>query len=329
MKSFLQTAAGIATAALIGLLLGARIMLDLIGYTTAPDDFALFRQRLPNVLEWLFSTPWWVPSLLMAGLVALAAWLIVSGTRHATAETIEERTGVERSDVESMIDARLEGLPRSDGQADLATQADIHRHDEKLVEVDGAVQIATKSLAALNERMGEIAKGCFDLEQRWNDWTAQNTRQVDARFDQVDAGFAAISNREWHLRLFAELARDFDALAGPVDAGLGLIDGEGWLNSLKAWRGKLEQWLVIADYYAMNTRENVLAVPEHLYDGPWTFDEKVLTAHQVHRFKEASIWWMSAKAAKPRVDRCLAAAAFESPSKKGRQDSPPRPSADR
>ena len=50
---------------------GARLMLDFIGYTTAPEDFETLQGKLPKVVDWLFSTPWWVPSLTMLGLTAL------------------------------------------------------------------------------------------------------------------------------------------------------------------------------------------------------------------------------------------------------------------
>lgn len=50
-------------------------MLDVIGYTTAPEDFETLQARLPNWLEWLFSTPWPVPAVLMIALTAFVIWI--------------------------------------------------------------------------------------------------------------------------------------------------------------------------------------------------------------------------------------------------------------
>ncbi len=43
------------------LLAGARTVLDLIGYSTAPEDVEVARTRLDKFLEWLLSLPWWAP----------------------------------------------------------------------------------------------------------------------------------------------------------------------------------------------------------------------------------------------------------------------------
>ena len=54
---------------------GARLMLDFLGYTTAPEDFGAAQEKLPKVIDWLFSTPWWVPSLTMVLLTGLVIWV--------------------------------------------------------------------------------------------------------------------------------------------------------------------------------------------------------------------------------------------------------------
>ena len=54
---------------------GARFMLDFIGYTTAPEDFDALQGKLPKIVDWLFSTPWWVPSLTMVVLTGLVVWV--------------------------------------------------------------------------------------------------------------------------------------------------------------------------------------------------------------------------------------------------------------
>lgn len=50
-------------------------MLDFLGYTTAPEDFEAVQEQLPKAIDWLFSTPWWVPSLTMVLLTGLVIWV--------------------------------------------------------------------------------------------------------------------------------------------------------------------------------------------------------------------------------------------------------------
>jgi|GEM_PF-6988615 len=148
---------------------------------------------------------------------------------------------------------------------------------------------------------------------------------IEHRFTNVDQAFHALSNREWHERLFSELSTEFDVLAKPVHDGMGISDWPAWDRSAKSWRAKLDQWLVIANYYTVGASEKVLTIPEELYYGGWTIDEKALdNASQVHRYKELAIWWHNAKEIKGRVDRSIEQTAFVSPSKKGRLDPPPR-----
>jgi hypothetical protein len=47
----------------------------LIGATTVVDDFNQFVERLPAILNWLFSTPWWVPAGLATTLTIFLIWL--------------------------------------------------------------------------------------------------------------------------------------------------------------------------------------------------------------------------------------------------------------
>lgn len=319
--SVLRFIAGLLLSTLIASLLLARFAVEIIGASTAPDDFALLMQRIPVVLSWLFSTPWPVPAALLIGLSAFAGWLLMSGTKKATAEEIADHPGLSEEAITSLIDHRLPSLD------DYAKHSHLHDHDVKLADLADKI----KSVRALAEGGHEAVEARFkqieDKLDRLIAYAEQRTGELSDRFANVDAGFAAILNREWHRNLFDGLEADFAKISKPIDAGQGIKDNDLWQDKVKQWRGSLDHWLMLADFYAMGTRETVLLIPDHLYDSNWTFDEAPLTANQVHRFKEASIWWMSAKAAKPRVENCLVAAAFQSPSKKGRLDSPPRPSA--
>lgn len=209
-----------------------------------------------------------------------------------------------------------------------STHAQMHARDEKLLELDER----TKALQVMLEENLRVSENqVTDLTksiQHLKNFLEYTERETQRHFEQVDVGFAALYNREWHQRLFDELGNDYLRIAEPVKAGKGINDGTEWLRSVKSWRGKLDQWLVIAEYYAMGVAKKVLEVPDFLYDGEWGFDEKELTANQAHRFKETAIWWQNAKEQKNRVDKQLEYAAFHAPSQRAKNGSPPRPSED-
>lgn len=52
-----------------------QVILNWIGRSTVVDDFNLLMERLPAWAGWLFSTPWWVPTLLATTLTAFLIWL--------------------------------------------------------------------------------------------------------------------------------------------------------------------------------------------------------------------------------------------------------------
>jgi hypothetical protein len=62
------------------LLAGVRLVLDLIGYSTAPDDIHVAHHRLDQFFEWLLSVPWWA---IWGFALVSTLWLIwVSWPRH-------------------------------------------------------------------------------------------------------------------------------------------------------------------------------------------------------------------------------------------------------
>ena len=59
------------------LVVGIRIVLDLIGYSTAPEDIEIAQTRLDQLLGGILSLPWWVPwgfALISTVLLIWASW---------------------------------------------------------------------------------------------------------------------------------------------------------------------------------------------------------------------------------------------------------------
>ncbi len=88
--------AGFLLATVVYVLGGVRLIADLIGYSTAPEDAEALRRKLPGVLEAFFNLPWWVVALVLLAMVALASWLVVSGVKGLVANqklTLEMPSG--------------------------------------------------------------------------------------------------------------------------------------------------------------------------------------------------------------------------------------------
>ncbi len=71
----LARAATIVAALLFWTWTIAKAAVTLIGASTVGDDFNQLGERLPTWVNWLLSTPWWVPSALAATLTGFLIWL--------------------------------------------------------------------------------------------------------------------------------------------------------------------------------------------------------------------------------------------------------------
>ena len=230
--------------------------------------------------------------------------------QKALAEALSVQTNaseIRTGDLDSLIEAKLDQFVDTKISAKFETHAQAHGRDVKLADLSDRTKAVEKKLDLLTT------------------YTEQIRPILRDRFDNVDYGFAAIYNRERHQRLFSDLETSYENLAQPVHSGAGIANDATWQKQVKKWRVDLEQWLIIADYYAMGAKDRINKIHELMYDGEWTFNEAQLSANQVHRFKEASILWHNAKEEKPQIDKCLEYAAFHGPSKKGRDNAPPRP----
>ena len=72
MSPFFQKLAGRVAVALALAIEGALGLATVIGMTTTSED----AKNLPEVVQWLLQTPWWVPSLVIPLiLVVFSAWV--------------------------------------------------------------------------------------------------------------------------------------------------------------------------------------------------------------------------------------------------------------
>lgn len=122
--------------------------LDWIGRTTLPDDWGqLMDERLPAVLQWLFSTPWWVPAALATLLTGWLIWASWPRRDEPTISAAQEQAPAEHD--ESPTDANQEDKPN-----------EYAGHPFKS---DGLyVGTMRVSLGMLDQRQVEISMTCFN-----------------------------------------------------------------------------------------------------------------------------------------------------------------------
>lgn len=95
----LKIIGGVAVTIILIVLGLVRLAFEVIGASTAPDDFQQLQDRMPKIMAWLFTTPWPVPTLLFVVLTALAGWLLWSGAR----KTAQEAVTVTPDEIRAMI----------------------------------------------------------------------------------------------------------------------------------------------------------------------------------------------------------------------------------
>ncbi|WP_155806034.1 hypothetical protein [Erythrobacter litoralis] len=345
MKSIIKLIAGIAFTVLVSVYLVTRFMLDIIGYTTAPDDFELLQKRMPSMLEWLFSTPWWVAALFQAGIIALAAWLIISGTRRAAADEIDEHISLDRDQVFALIDSKLAGAEQAGSDSDLGalidarldeflatklraefiTNAQHHAVDESLGEIGKRVEVAkllaegahsgaSQHIERIDARMAEIARGCADLEQKFQDWSKQHSDSTRRSFDNLNASFAAIGHWLWHSRYFPALLEKGNQLKTLPKVEMSDEIWESWSDTEKDWRSDVGLWADIAEFYAPNTKSAIFEVKDEMLYGDWDFDQSKLGSDvpdRLHRYKVMAITLHNMRHMREHIERCMERAAFD------------------
>lgn len=232
-------------------------------------------------------------------------------------------------DIASLIDTRLNEFLATTLRAEFAKHSDVHAHDQKLADLaqktstaQGSAQIALdytkKEIARLDARVGEIAKGCHDMERQWSDWTASHCRSQDQRFQNVDGGFGAI----WHRELLGEMEGRIESEAAWLlrpKSGEKIDNWGAWSHRKGEWESLLREWATLATIYREGCAERVQHVPHHRLIGDWPEDDSLFpNSDAATAYRAASVVFDNFIGERSLVHRALESAAFQSPSKKGR-----------
>ncbi len=260
-----------------------------------------------------------------------------SASLRATAGDPVERPPLTDEEIERIAHVVIDKLAPPSG--DIASELEeikervlqIGDQVKNLAEISGTAaknvgDVLGRRIQQISEQVDSIANGAAELEKKVARGYESLHQKLDWRFDAVDQSFRAIVNREWHVRLFAELAEEYEALTAPIKAGGSIDDPEAWRGAEKRWRSKLQQWLQIVRFYASGVENQIGIEDKDTYESDdWPFEEaQFANSTQVHVYKMLSISWAQAREAKARIDKCLEQA-ITSGSKAGRLEAAPSP----
>lgn len=338
MRSLLKTAAGIALAIVVFLFFAVRIILDMIGYTTSPDDFALLQARWPKVLEWLFSTPWWVPSLFMAALTGLAAWLLWSGLRGvAVTPAADAPQPITRQEMDAAIAERISALPPSHASPDRDDAAEGRFEAVEAAakaardDAEGANTAQSHLHAELREDLQSVRNGIAnhidgqrDFQQKMELWVGRIREGVERQIGNIDQGFLAILDRENLLRLATDITDRGDALSGPT-RDEPIEDWSAWFKAYQVWKRDVQNWTRIAGEYRGGVADRINDTPDEEYRGEWKAKDAYFPdATAVRDYRTFRIVLRNFHVEKSHVESCVQMRAFIRPSMKGNVYPSPR-----
>jgi hypothetical protein len=314
MRNGIQILIGIVVTVVVIAIALARIAFEIIGISTAPDDFALLQQRMPDITRWLFSTPWWVPTFLLLAASAAAAWLIWSGTRKTASEQVSEHAGLSDEEVRALIDKHLQAAAPS-GAA--VKDADIHRLDERIAELAGKVNFTRGIADATASQFEKLAREFSEQTERWTDWTRQHTESNHNRFKNVDGGFRAIHDRETIARLAEEVRDSAKWLVRPR-RGEKVEDWSAWEARRLAWLSKVSDYCDVAEHYIPDVRNKICVITARDLQGDWPEERGLFPSDDaVIAYRTVATTVANFVHEDVRVKKCVASFAFQSPSMKG------------
>ncbi len=312
MGNILRFFAGVLLTAAIVIVTLARLAVEIIGASTTPDDFALLKQRMPAMLSWLFSTPWWVPTVLLFAASGAAAWLIWSGTKKAAAHEIEEHAALDEQAIASMVDAHLAQISIPSQEADLATHADLHRQDEKLAELSDRINALRRMVEGSHQEIRERLENLVSFTERH----VSETRQ---RFRNVDGGFHAIRHRE-QLNYHAENIEGLAAELLSIRDGTPVANWGEWSSKNVRWATGVNLWLELAEIYQPGCKQSVMAVSPEELQGDWPeADSQFPSVDAIMAYRTVGVILGHFRLARQKVDEAVVLAAYHSPSMKGRE----------
>jgi len=258
---------------------------------------------------------------------------VLDGATHASEldyqpDTLDRAGVIEPSRIAEMIDAKLHEFLATTLRAEFSAHSHLHEYDKRMAALSNqarqafgsatlAFDFTKEEVAKLQTRIGEIAKGCSDLERRLNDWTRQHCDDQDQRFKNVDGGFRAIRDRETLENLAEKIRSQADGLLR-TSRGERVENWGVWNNQNFQWQQDIMIYGGIAAHYLADVPSLIGDVPSHSLRGDWTEDRSLFPSDDaVIAHRTTAVTMQNFNKQHERVLKCVTSFAFDAPSMKG------------
>jgi hypothetical protein len=235
---------------------------------------------------------------------------IVVGDHQELGEKIDQillRIGTVDRDLRNEMDKlgdQLKALEEKDKVIIQDYQTVVGNGQALSAKVDGARDALLQAIKAVEVDLGEVRRGCANLESN-----------VEKNEKYVRQSLYAVFAREQLKELSAEIERDADDLYLRLKSGENYTDQDWdqWTNVAHHWEGAVRAWVDTARWYAMDVKKVVLTVEDKEYDGGWDVkDSQFPSADAVRRFKRHRIIHSHWTGMKEAVESGLRLVAFQS-----------------
>ncbi|MCJ2187337.1 hypothetical protein [Novosphingobium beihaiensis] len=321
MNNLLRFFGGVLLSSLIVVITISRLAVEVIGASTAPDDYDVLKRRMPAMLSWLFSTPWWAPTALLFGGAGIAAWLIWTATKSAAAKEMEHHSALDEKAIKNTVAAAIDELIATRIQSELS----MHSQDERLVKLESEIRdassVAKSAVEIAGNRFENIGMDIRSLEdqiaatkRQWDEWTHQHCRNQDQRFSWVDAGFTAILHRERLTVLAEKIEVAAEVLLAPRNGGT-IDNWDNWATIRLQWQSDLSGWLELADIHRTGVSDKVLNISGDALEGNWPEPDGIFPdATTALAYRRVAKTFDVFRSERDMVDRAVIAAAYGNPS---------------
>ena len=249
LGSILVVAGGCSLAAV-------RFMLDLIGWSTAPDDVPVFGKRLDQLLDLIFLTPWWLIWPFVFFATGFLMW--VSWPRHAHAEAPLATSAnsedallaneTRDSDSVKLSSNEYENLIESVREADQSRRS-MARKEQLLRDLDAA-EILAISHRQLAEKMIDTAiSGSFEEKNimPYNNWY-EGIKDYNDRLMAIRMEVGEILERNFREMVDFMATPNFDDNPHRVDApGVSRLPREEFKHDYRKYYERLKRAAPIVD----------------------------------------------------------------------------------
>ncbi len=142
-------------------------------------------------------------------------------------------------------------------------------------------EFSTTTSERLDNQLNQIAAHAVDI--------ATLKDESDKRFRKIEMSIVAAGHREFMLSWASEIEIDAESLflSGCKTPLTDKAAWAAWENRHSHWQGRIEDWLLLAQVYRLNVRNDVNRTPDALYEtSRWKFsDSDFLDSNAVRKYK--------------------------------------------